>query len=164
MYSRYRCRSECPTYTPRPLKSNCCPPPVVNPRVPATPESIRIQARVGACTPYIQPTASSNPCLSGDTTVRQPTTTHEPVLVRTVASSETTRLRTIQSVQEEQFSFDPERRFQQFFPKRPLAPERILCPERIPNKEPVFSLVASRCIPSVRFRPSVEPGEEAPAM
>lgn len=164
MFSRYRCRPECLTRVNQPVSPLCCPEPIIKPTNPALPESLRIQREVNACTPYIHPNPSSNPCLSGqEPTASQPTANHEPVSVRTVASSETTRLRAIQLQEEEQFSFDPKRRFAQFFPKFPLTPERILCPERIPNKVSVGVDLDSRCVPGTMFRPSVAPGDTPPA-
>jgi hypothetical protein len=162
MFSRYRCKPECLTQVQRP-RNECCPIKYPIPAEPSIPESARIQKELAACTPYIQTTASSNPCLSGNTEdQRTTTTTHDPVLVRSVASSETTRLRAIQQIQEEAFSFEPTRRFQQFFPKQPLPPDRILCPERIPNKVAAESVLDSRCVPQAMFRPSVLPGDVPP--
>lgn len=161
MFSRYRCKPECLTRVERPL-NECCPIRYPKQKDPSVPESVRLQKEVGACTPYIRPTASSNPCLSGNTAQTTTTTSHQPVCVRTVAGSETTRLRAIQQIQEETFSFEPTRRFQQFFPKQPLTPDRILCPERIPNKVAAESVLDSRCVPQGMFGPSVQPGDVPP--
>ena len=164
MFSRYRCRPECLTRVERPVPTTCCPGPTIKPKNPALPESARIQREVNACTPYIRPSPSSNPCLSGqEPSTSQPTANHQPVCVRTVASSETTRLRAIQQRSEEQFSFDPKRRFAQYFPTFPLRPESILCPERIPNKVSVGVDLDSRCVPGTMFRPSVTPDELPPS-
>lgn len=163
MFSRYRCRPECLTRVDSP-RTECYPIRYPTPIVPSVPESARIQTQVEACTPYIRSTASSNPCLSGDTAQTTITTTMEPVEVRTIASSEITRLRAIQQSQDDTSTFEPLRRFQQFFPKQPMTPDRILCPERLPNKVTAESVLNSRCVPQGMFRPSVQPEDVAPSM
>jgi hypothetical protein len=154
MFTRYRCCSEnrLPVVT-----TTCCPPARVPDSVSAMPESVRMQ--IERCTPYIRTGPTSFPCVGGPGSSTGSVvigTTDAPVQVRSVAASETTRLRGVEVLNQLQNIDNPDTRFQQYFPKQPIAPERVLCPERLPPSNAPRGPAADRgCVPQNMFAPSV---------
>jgi hypothetical protein len=133
-YSRYCCSNVASPIVSTPY----CKSPIVHPKNPAVPESVRV--RMTLCTPYIRPGTSSLPCSSTadpGSTVSTVATTFAPVTVRTPAASETALLRATEVVNVSRLETNPDTRFAQFFPKQPPPPLSKICPERIPNNYPV---------------------------
>ncbi len=77
-----------------------------------------------------------------------------PVMVRTVAASETTALLGAQVLNAARNAENPDTRFAQYFPEQPPFPIEKVCPERYPNPAPVRDRF---CVPQGMFAPSVPP-------
>ncbi len=130
----------------------------------AIPESLRLRAQVDACPMYVRPGLSSATCVPGGeegdsgsstgaiSSITSTPGTTAPVEVRTRTAGEFTELLGIQVLNAANNRFNPDTRFQQYFPETVPAPERVVCPERIPNPVPARETV---CIPQTLFAPSV---------
>lgn len=136
----------------------------------ALPESVRIRNEL--CRPYVYvPPGRGSSCSSlynnggsigenGATSTNgtnaaipgQPAYIDAPVLVRTVAASETTALLGIQTLNAARDTTNPDTRFAQYFPEQPPIPLSKICPERYPNPARVQDRF---CIPQGTFAPSV---------
>jgi hypothetical protein len=166
-YSRFCCNDAAPIAAPT---SSCCPTaaPRVDTRSETVPESIRLRRQVDTCPMYIRPGPSSSLCVPGGEEGSQGAQTQPqpqiqtqgtpgaaPVEVKTFSAGEYMSLLGAQTLNAANNAFNPDTRFQQYFPETVPAPERIVCPERIPN--PV--VVRDRgCIPQAVFAPSVPGG------
>jgi hypothetical protein len=114
---------------------------------------------------YIRPGPASSKCVpggeeggnggnGGQGTLGSPGTA-APVEVKTFSAGEYTSLIAAQTLNAASNAFNPDRRFQQYFPETVPAPERVVCPERIPNPVTVRD---RGCVPQALFAPSVEGG------
>ena len=159
-YSRFCCKDTAPIAV---STSTCCPTaaPRVDTRSETVPESIRLRQQVDRCPMYIRPGPSSA-CVPNGTQNTQgaqstlgSTPGTAPVEVKTFSAGEYMSLLGAQTLNAASNSFNPDTRFQQYFPETVAAPLRVVCPERIPN--PV--VVRDRgCIPQGIFAPSVPGG------
>jgi hypothetical protein len=127
----------------------------------AMPESIRLRQQVETCTPYIRPGLPSSRCVPGGEEGGNPGTsnvgspgTYAPVEVRTRTAGEYTTLLGTQALNAASNAFNPDARFQQYFPEFVPAPLSVVCPERIPNPVTVRD---RGCVPQGLFAPSVPP-------
>jgi hypothetical protein len=157
-----------------PVVSPYCPCPPITPIIdPVTgqivkpnesvPESIRLRRQVDACPMYVRPGPASSLCVPGgeegetpqtQTTQTTPGTT-APVEVKTFSAGEYLSLLGAQTLNAASNAFNPDRRFQQYFPETVPAPLSVVCPERIPNPVTVRD---RGCIPQALFAPSVPGG------
>jgi hypothetical protein len=174
MFQKYSRRC-CPEQSQTSVVSACpCPCPPINPIIdPVTghiikpiesvPESIRLRRQVDTCPMYIRPGPASSLCVPGGEeggnsggvgTLGSPGTA-APVEVKTFSAGEYLSLLGAQTLNAASNAFNPDRRFQQYFPETVPAPERVVCPERIPNPVPVRD---SGCVPQTLFAPSVPGG------
>jgi hypothetical protein len=166
-YSRQCCPEQAPV-----ASTPLCPCPAINPLIdPITghiikpnesvPESIRLRRQVDTCPVYIRPGPASSLCVpggeEGSTNINNNGSpgTAAPVEVKTFSAGEYTSLIAAQVLNAASNAFNPDRRFQQYFPETVPAPERVVCPERIPNPVAVRD---RGCIPQALFAPSVEGG------
>lgn len=132
----------------------------------AIPESVRLRSQVEACTPYIRLGPSSSKCVPGGEEGDNPGTdpgptnpsalstpgTYAPIEVRTRTAGEYVQLLGVQTLNAASNVFNPDTRFQQYFPETIPAPLSVVCPERIPNPVTVRD---RGCIPQAMFAPSV---------
>jgi hypothetical protein len=135
------CTSSCTTYT--------------------IPESLRLRQQVDACPMYIRLGSSSSLCVPGESTPgvedqsAQAVQGTAPVEVKTFSAGEYISLLGAQTLNAANNSFNPDTRFQQYFPETVPAPLSVTCPERVPNPVTVRD---RGCIPQALFAPSVPGG------
>lgn len=154
-YSRFCCNDVAPIIS----TSTCCPTviPRVDTRSETIPESLRLRQQVDACPMYIRPGFPSSTCIPGEGQSNAEGTpgTTAPVEVKTFSAGEYISLLGAQTLNAASNSFNPDTRFQQYFPETVPAPLSVVCPERIPNPVTVRD---RGCIPQAVFAPSVPGG------
>jgi hypothetical protein len=171
-YSRVCCPEAAPVVS---VPCPCPTKPLIDPTTgyvikpkESVPESIRLRRQVDACPMFIRPGPSSSLCVPGgeegegqgqgqptQNTLGIGTPGTAPVEVKTFSAGEYMSLLGAQTLNAANNSFNPDTRFQQYFPETVPAPERVVCPERIPNPVTVRD---RGCVPQALFAPSVPGG------